>query len=61
VPYLYTKGSEAWSLRKAYRRACYRHAVIVSGLALGWLFFGGWLLATLFNLVSVLLSGWIVR
>ncbi len=57
VPYIYTKSSEAWRLREAYRRAYYRHAIIASGLGLGWLLFGGPLLVTLFNLVSALPSG----
>jgi hypothetical protein len=56
LPKIYTRGSRPWRLRKAFTHACNRDAIVTFGLGLGWLFFGGWLLVTLYSLVS-----WIVR
>lgn len=48
----YPEGSEAQRIQKTYLRAIYRHVFTAFVVALGWMFFGGWLLVTLAGFIS---------
>jgi hypothetical protein len=56
-PSIYTKGSKARRLQKAYLFALYRLQITLIILVLGWMFLGGWLLVSFSNLLLAVFSG----